>query len=147
VTWTINTEYNIAARLSAVTDSYVGIRIDRGDDNDFAEVYLSAAATGLVSIITRWQQSGGGITTTTAISNIVTMFYLLQLRVGVLNAILPYYGIDTPQVPYLGAMIGDIDSWAGVPTRVGFIFQRTGGSETPIRRGFYDALWCDVPGA
>jgi len=144
VDWTIDTAYRIAARLISVMGAEAGIRIDTGDDTDFVEMYVKTTNTGLLDLVGRWQENGGGITTTTAISQVPIEWYMLSISCGAPNAFYGYAGIDTPAFPYIGLVMGDIDNWSSVPTRVGIIFKRTDASSSG-REGFYDWFWSNVP--
>jgi hypothetical protein len=143
-------DWRLTARLMPTVGCNAGIRIDSGNDTNFAEVYFrqdEAGATYLMDVVSRYQEAGGGITTTVHLTGLPVMWGMVRIyATGATNLIYPYYGIDQV-VDYLhyvgGPTVGDLDNWNAAPSRVGIIYSRTSASLTG-RSGFYD--WFDVIG-
>jgi len=142
ITHSLGSASQIKARLNCITDCRTGIRIDTGDDTDFAELYVETTTTGLCDIVGRWQENGGGITTTVLLNDVPIQTFRLRIQAQTNNNLAAYYAIDTQIEALFPGTLGDMDNWSTTPTRVGIIFQRTAGTNTGARRGFFDWFYC-----
>jgi len=133
-------------RLCVNSIQEAGVRIDTGDDTDFAEIYAVAGTNGLMDIVERYQENGAGITTNTILSQIPIQWIMLAVRtIAASNRVYGYYGIDTPLPAMLSTNVGDLDNWSGMPTRTGVIFKATAASTGSVYRAFYDWFYSDEP--
>jgi hypothetical protein len=93
--------------------------------------------------VSRYQENGVVITTTVELDDIPIHYFILKIVIAGNNRTLVYYTIDTQEASYF-TFRGDIDNWSTTPTRVGIIYERTAGTDTSPRRGFYDWFYTDL---
>jgi len=124
------------ARLAKGAGSYVGIRVDDGDDNDFAEMRLidSAAFPGMYRVQLRYRVGGAAVTTVNVSDPLPPAFQMFRLIwLDASNAAYFYAATDIPIPIFLGAGAGL--TWTAA--RYGIIFsQRIGVG--PDRSGLVD---------
>jgi hypothetical protein len=129
---------SIFCRLSKGINSYVGIRLDDGDDSDYIELRLVDSATvGFFRIDFVTNTGGAGPVTTTAVDNLSAAFYVIRLArsTGANWAVFSFYVKDTPIPLSTGAALGSLN-WT--PTRYGFIFGQRLVASSADRAGLID---------
>lgn len=124
----------VTARMTRGIDSYIGLRVDDGSNNNYHELRLENGTGG-----TKYQQikqytrvSGGSVQASTILDNLFYEWMLLSIaKTPTTN--LSYYGIDTPAVAGL-----NYPHAAWTPTRAGIIFGQRGDANNSGRAGFVD---------
>lgn len=129
----------LIARLTKGVDSYVGIRLDDGSDNNYFEVRLvgAASATGMFAIEVHNRVGGGAVTTTTRLDPIPAAFYTFRISRAASSPWtgISYYTTNTPLLVALGVSTGSV-TW--VPSRAGIIFGQRNTASSSDRAGLLD---------
>lgn len=114
---------NLLCRLCKGVDSYVGIRIDDGTNDNFVELRLENGTTGGFQKVVRYYQTGGaGALSNTCIDNLIPAFWILKLgrsaTTGTWTAYM-YVTRDSPVPIYVG---GAVSSLTWTVARYGITF-------------------------
>jgi len=133
-------DWEVYMRVASVWGSDVAIRIDAGSDaneNDFGELIVSHTdGQTTMDIKRRYQENGGGITSSTLLSTIPCGPVAIRITAGAPNVIYVYYGFgDAPynRLTFLGSNIGDLDNWGSAASRIGISYKRTSASASGTR--------------
>ena len=118
-------DVDMCARLSCGIDSYVGLRIDDGSDNNYIEMRFTAM------LITQRYRSGGDITETTIAAARAEWYIFRLARAGGINYW--FYGVNTPFPQYITS-----NSATWTASRAGIIFGQRGIAYNPDRMAAID---------
>ena len=119
---------NYWARLATGLSSDIGIRIDDGSDDNYAEVYLDAGALGSSVLSFRYRAGGGAVTTNTGPTLPQCFFYTLRLYCYEPSDryIYTYLVNETGDATVITGFNTPIITWT--PARVGIVLRNNSGS-------------------
>ncbi len=128
----------MVARVAVGVDSYVGLRADNENDDDFLEfrVIEGTSGNGYMALQRRHRVSGGSVTTATIIDDLPSRFVDIELRRVSTTDYRWYYGFDTPFRIFIASQAPSAVTWT--TTRYGLIFGQRGFASNADRAGFVD---------
>jgi hypothetical protein len=128
---TVNSSSAVMARLAVLADSYIGVRIDDGTEDNSIEFRVSSSGLGVVTLATILTTAGTP-TTTTILSNVLSQWFTVRVtRAGA--TVQTFLQGDGPGLVFLATGGG---SWT--PSRGGIVFGQRGAVSSTLRAGFVD---------
>lgn len=125
------------ARMSKGVDSYIGLRCDNENDNDYFEMrIIDGTDTGTIALQRRHRVSGGSVTESTIMDNIEAQFITVRLLRGSPTDLRWYYSINMPIYYFIASQAPSSVTWTDI--RYGIIFGQRGFVSNADRAGFVD---------
>ena len=131
----------IYGRLAAAYNGRIGVRLDDGTDNNYAEVLLDASANNGGQVLTfRYRAGGGAVTTVTGSTYPVTQLFTLRLLCVWDGANYSVYGYPVNEggdSVNVTAFNTPAIAWAPAAGRVGILLDTTAASNYQVCDWFY----------
>lgn len=131
--------YVAASQISLTGSGGTGVRIDRTSDNDFFECYLKDASNGTQNLYCRYNDNGGGITTTAILATYPAQTCFC-FDIYLSGAIVWAFVINELGI-YAGTSIYShtfVSTWVGTTCRFGLV------ENTASSYGAWDAFYCNA---